>query len=61
MAQLKITVVKGRVGTTERQRATVQTLGLRAIRQSVVRPDGPALRGALRSVSHLVKVEEVSQ
>ena len=61
MAQLKITLVKGLVGTTERQRATVQTLGLRAIRQSVVRPDGPALRGALRSVSHLVKVEEVSQ
>jgi large subunit ribosomal protein L30 len=59
--QLKITLVKGLVGTTERQRATVQTLGLRAIRQSVVRPDGPALRGALRSVSHLVKVEEVAQ
>ena len=61
MAQLKITIVKGLVGTTERQRATVQTLGLRAIRQSVERPDGPELRGALRSVSHLVKVEEVSQ
>jgi large subunit ribosomal protein L30 len=61
VAQVKITLVKGLVGTTERQRATVQTLGLRAIRQSVVRPDGPALRGALRSVSHLVKVEEVSQ
>ncbi|TMK84457.1 MAG: 50S ribosomal protein L30 [Actinobacteria bacterium] len=61
MGQLKITLVKGLVGTTERQRATVQTLGLRAIRQSVVRPDGAALRGALRSVSHLVKVEEVSQ
>jgi len=61
VAQLKITLVKGLVGTTERQRATVQTLGLRAIRQSVVRPDGPTLRGALRSVSHLVKVEEVSQ
>ena len=60
MGQLKITLVKGLVGCTERQRATVQTLGLRAIRQSVVRPDGPALRGAIRSVSHLVKVEEVS-
>ena len=60
MSRLKITLVKGLVGTTDRQRATVQTLGLRAIRQSVVRPDGPALRGALRSVSHLVKVEEVS-
>jgi large subunit ribosomal protein L30 len=60
MSNLKITLVRGLVGCTDRQRATVQTLGLRAIRQTVVRPDGPALRGALRSVSHLVKVEEVS-
>src|SRR5207244_3982045 len=50
----------GVVGCPEGQRASVQTLGWRAIRQSVVRPDGAALRGALRSVAHLVKVEEVS-
>jgi large subunit ribosomal protein L30 len=56
---LKITLVRGLVGTTQRQRATVQTLGLRAIRQSVVREDDPQLRGVLRRISHLVKVEEV--
>jgi len=55
---VKITLVRGLVGCTERQRATVQTLGLRAIRQSVVREDGPQLRGVLRTISHLVKVEE---
>ncbi|MGZ4144748.1 MAG: 50S ribosomal protein L30 [Actinomycetota bacterium] len=57
--KVKITLVRGLVGCTERQRETVRTLGLRAIRQSVERPDGPALRGALRSVAHLVTVEEV--
>jgi large subunit ribosomal protein L30 len=55
---VKITLVRGLVGCTDRQRATVQTLGLRAIRQSVVREDGPQLRGVLRTISHLVKVEE---
>jgi large subunit ribosomal protein L30 len=60
LSSIRITLVRGLFGCTERQRATVQTLGLRAIRQTVVRPDGPALRGAIRSVAHLVKVEEVS-
>jgi large subunit ribosomal protein L30 len=57
---VKITLVRGLVGCTDRQRATVRTLGLRAIRQSVVREDGPQLRGVLRAISHLVRVEEVS-
>ncbi|MGZ4119394.1 MAG: 50S ribosomal protein L30 [Actinomycetota bacterium] len=57
--KVKITLVRGLVGCTERQRETVRTLGLRAIGRSVERPDGPGLRGALRSVAHLVTVEEV--
>ena len=56
---VNITLVRGLVGCTDRQRETVRTLGLRAIRQSVVREDGPQLRGVLRRISHLVKVEEV--
>ena len=56
---VKITLVRGLVGCTDRQRETVRTLGLRAIRSSVVREDGPQLRGVLRRISHLVKVEEV--
>jgi large subunit ribosomal protein L30 len=57
---LRITLVRGLTGTTERQRETVRTLGLRRIRQSVVRPATPEVRGAVRSVAHLLKVEEVS-
>lgn len=59
MASLKITLVRGLIGSTQRQRATVRTLGLRKIRDSVVRDDSPVVRGALRSVAHLVEVEEV--
>ncbi|HEX9774042.1 MAG TPA: 50S ribosomal protein L30 [Actinomycetota bacterium] len=59
MAKLKITLRRGLVGCTERQRETVRTLGLRAIRSSVVREDTPSLRGAVRAVAHLVEVEEV--
>lgn len=61
MAQLKITLIKGLVGTTDRQKGTVASLGLRRIRSSVVREDGPILRGELRAIGHLVTVEEVTQ
>ncbi|MGH2727969.1 MAG: 50S ribosomal protein L30 [Actinomycetota bacterium] len=59
MSSMKITLMRGLAGTTEDQRATVRSLGLRKIRQSVVREDRPEIRGMVRKVLHLVKVEEV--
>jgi len=59
MAKLQITLVRSLIGRNEKQRATVQSLGLRKIRQSVVLNDSPAIRGMVNHVSHLVKVEEV--
>jgi len=55
---IKITLVRGLVGCTQEQRATVRSLGLRRIRQSVVREERPEVLGAVRKVLHLVKVEE---
>jgi len=60
MARLRITLIRGLVGCTERQRETVRTLGLRKIRDAVERDDSPAVRGAVRAVAHLITVEEVS-
>lgn len=60
MGSIRITLVRGVIGCTERQRETVRTLGLRKIRDSVVREATPAVRGAVRAVAHLVTVEEVS-
>jgi large subunit ribosomal protein L30 len=57
---LKITLVRGLVGTRKEQRATVRSLGLRKIGQSVEREDRPEVRGAVKKVLHLVKVEEAS-
>ena len=57
---LKITLRRGLIGSTDRQRETVRTLGLKKIRDSVVRPDTPQVRGAVKAVAHLVDVEEVS-
>lgn len=58
---LKITLVKSPIGYNRRQKATVQSLGLRRMRQSVLIGDAPQIRGMVAAVSHLVKVEEVEE
>jgi large subunit ribosomal protein L30 len=58
MGTLRITQVKSTNGTNPRQKGALQTLGLGRIGKSVERPDDPTVLGAVRSVQHLVKVEE---
>ncbi len=60
MAQLKITQIKSTIGAKANQRESLRTLGLRKIRQSVVREDTPQNRGLVNVVRHLVTVEEVT-
>lgn len=59
MAELHITLKKSAIGTKPKQRATVRALGLRKIRQTVVQPDRPEIRGMIARVPHLVDVKEV--
>jgi large subunit ribosomal protein L30 len=59
MSQLKITQIKSRISEKQNQRDTLRTLGLRRIGQSVVREDTQQVRGMIRTVAHLVAVEEV--
>ncbi len=54
---LRIRQVRGRIGQTRKQREALQTLGLRRIGQVVERPDNPAVRGTVRAIAHLVRVE----
>jgi len=59
MAELKITQTKSGVGGKQNQKDTLRTLGLKRIGDSVVREDRPEVIGMLRTVAHLVAVEEV--
>ena len=54
---LRITLVRSLVGYPERQHQAARGLGLRKIRSSVVRPDTPEIRGLVRKIVHLVKVD----
>lgn len=58
MANLKITLTKSLIGRSEDQRVTVKLLGLKKLNSFVVQDDTPVIRGMIRKVEHLVKVEE---
>lgn len=58
MANIKVTLVKSTIGCKKDQIATVKALGLRKIRSVVEHNDTPQIRGMIKKVSHLVKVEE---
>lgn len=55
---LRVRQVRSVIGFDRRQRATLRGLGIRRMHQVVELPDHPAVRGMIRKVTHLVKVEE---
>jgi large subunit ribosomal protein L30 len=59
MSRLKITQIKSGIGYQRNQQETLRTLGLKRIRDVVVREDRPEVRGMVATVTHLVSVEEV--
>ncbi|CAB4540215.1 unannotated protein [freshwater metagenome] len=59
MGQLKITQIKSKISEKQNQRDTLRSLGLKRIGQTVLRPDDSVNRGYVRTVAHLVTVEEV--
>ena len=59
MAKIKITQIKSVIDRSERQKRTVAALGLKKISHSVEVEATPAIVGMVRSVNHLVAVENI--
>lgn len=59
MAKIKVTLVKSTIGKVQSIKDTVAALGLTKIRTSNVLEDTPSVRGMIKKVNHLVKVEDV--
>jgi len=59
--KLKITLVKSPIGYSWDQKDTVKRLGLRKLHQTVIKEDIPQIRGMIRKVKHLLKVEEIDE
>ncbi len=56
--KLNVTLKRSLIGEKPKTRATVASLGLRKIRQTVEHDDTPDVRGMIHRVRHLVEVEE---
>ncbi|MCL3778859.1 50S ribosomal protein L30 [Prolixibacteraceae bacterium JC049] len=59
MAKIKITQVKSRIGSSKRQKATLDALGLRKLNQTVEHAATPEILGMVEKLKHLITVEEV--
>ena len=53
-----ITQVKSGIGSTKKIRATLTGLGLTKMEKTITRKDTPEIRGMMKKVQHLIRVEE---
>ena len=60
MPKVRVTQIGSPIGRKPGQKETLIGLGLNKIRRSRELEDTPSVRGMLRKVAHLVKVEELS-
>ncbi len=59
MAKILITQIRSGIGNSWDMKATLKSLGLRRMNQSVIQDDRASVRGMITKVRHLVKVEVV--
>ena len=59
MSKIKITQIKSVIDRPKDQKLTMVALGLKKMNRSVEKVDTPQIRGMVKKVSHLVKVEEI--
>lgn len=60
MKKIRITQIKSGINRLEPQKRTLRALGLRKMHQSVEHEATESILGMIRTVAHLVKVEEVN-
>jgi len=61
MSKLKVTQVRSIIDRPKDQKRTIEALGLGRPNWEVVHNDTPQIRGMIRKVTHLVKVEEIKK
>lgn len=56
--KLKITLVKSPIGAVPKHRRTCEALGLTKMHKTVELPNNDSVKGMIRQISYMVKVEE---
>jgi large subunit ribosomal protein L30 len=58
MAKIKITYTKSKIGSSARQKRTLEALGLKKLNSTVEHEATPQIKGMVSKVKHLLTVEE---
>lgn len=58
MAEFKVTLVRSHIGRPPKQKAVLNGIGLNKLNKTVVLQDTPEVRGMVKKVAHLVRIEE---
>ncbi len=59
MKKIKITLVKSMIKHNQRQRRTVEALGLSKLHKSIEKEATPQVEGMIHAVQHLLKIEKI--
>jgi len=59
MSKIRVTQKRSKIGSTRRQKRTLEALGLRRINSTVEVEATPQILGMVNKVKHLVEVEEL--
>ena len=60
MSKLRVKLVKSPIDRPERQKKTLKALGLTKMQREVVIDATPQVKGMVKSIQHLVTVEDVA-
>jgi large subunit ribosomal protein L30 len=58
MSEIKIQLIKSLSGRFPKHRRIAEALGLRKIRQTVVRPDTAVIRGMIEKIGYLIEIKK---
>jgi len=61
MNKLRIKLVRSPIDYSRKIKETVRALGLRKLNAEVIHKDTPQIRGMIKKVSFLLKVEEIKE
>ena len=53
---VRVTLRRSPIGTPQRHRLVLRGLGLRRIRQTVIHPDTPQVRGMIQKIGYLLEI-----
>lgn len=60
MERIKVKLVRSKIGSTKRQKKTVEALGLNKINSERIHQATPNILGMIEKVKHLIEVEQVN-